>query len=173
MAKLDSPSADRNKDPIWQFLKDEILPNLDRELENVLEIAAGSGIHALYFSNQLLHMGRSSSISFRWQPADADLRYRDSIEARIADVQDPNLKNVLLPPLALTLNNSGIEENDTREFLSGKRFDLLVNINMIHIAPIEALHGLMKVASEYLQSGGFLLMYGPYKLDGKCVASNQ
>ena len=132
----------------------------------VLEIAAGSEIHAAHFTRQLLQLGRRS---IEWQPADSDDKYRSSIQAYID--QDAALTNVVLPPLPLTLNELGVVEAAT---LSGKSFDLIVNINMIHIAPIEALYGLMKVASEHLKSGhGCLLLYGPFKVGGQCVESNQ
>lgn len=52
MAKLESPSAERNKDPIWQILETKVFPLLlletDREQQKqqqplkVLEIAAGA-----------------------------------------------------------------------------------------------------------------------------------
>ena len=170
MSKLDSPAAERNKTPIWKFIQDEVLNLLNyagqESTLTVLEIAAGSGIHAAHFTKQLLQLGRRS---IAWQPADSDDKYRSSIQAYID--QDPALTNVVLPPLPLTLNELGVVEAAT---LSGKSFDLIVNINMIHIAPIEALYGLMKVASEHLQSGrGCLLLYGPFKVGGQCVESNQ
>ena len=200
--KLDSPAAERNKIPIWQFLQDEILPTLfDKIMKDdddaintnsknsslsVLEIAAGSGIHTVHFARQLaslLHqdvMGqpkRPRRLEITWQPTDAEEQSRESILAYMND--DTALKSepvTVLPPLPLTLNEFGIMETDTRkELSSNKRFDLIVNINMIHIAPIEALDGLVQVASQLLVKGGdgFLLLYGPFKINGECVESNQ
>ena len=41
-------------------------------------------------------------------------------------------------------------------------YDLLVNINMIHITCREAMTGLMRHASQTLPEGGWLYLYGPF-----------
>ena len=48
--------------------------------------------------------------------------------------------------------------------------DGMIAINMIHIAPWEATRGLMLGAGELLKPGGFLYLYGPYKIDGAHAA---
>ena len=67
MAKLDSPAAERNKDPIWKVLESKVVPTLcgDRKVAHILEIAAGAGVHTHHFSKQLLTQGTK----FRWYPA--------------------------------------------------------------------------------------------------------
>ena len=65
MAKLDSPSAQRNKEPIWEILSTRVLPLIQQDPLQVLEIAAGTGVHSHYFSLQLAHQGGKS---FEWHP---------------------------------------------------------------------------------------------------------
>ncbi len=45
--------------------------------------------------------------------------------------------------------------------------NLVYNINMVHIAPIGCVGGLMEGSSRVLKPGGVLLMYGPYLVDNK------
>lgn len=43
-AKLESPAAERNKEPIWQVLESKLLPKAEAvQTLSVLEIAAGCG----------------------------------------------------------------------------------------------------------------------------------
>jgi len=42
--------------------------------------------------------------------------------------------------------------------------------NVIHIAPWRVAEGLFAGAGRYLPSGGMLLLYGPFKRDGKHTA---
>jgi hypothetical protein len=42
-AKKESPSADRNKYPIWEILESNVLPTLTSHTLRVVEIAAGAG----------------------------------------------------------------------------------------------------------------------------------
>mmetsp|Transcript_8893 Transcript_8893/g.19048 ORF Transcript_8893/g.19048 Transcript_8893/m.19048 type:complete len:110 (+) Transcript_8893:1-330(+) len=51
-------------------------------------------------------------------------------------------------------------------------FDLVLCINMIHIAPWEATVGLMECAAQFLRKGGMLVLYGAYKIGGTSVESN-
>ena len=46
----------------------------------------------------------------------------------------------------------------------------IVAINLIHIAPIAALHGLMAGAGRILPAGGVLTLYGAMKRDGRHTA---
>ena len=51
-------------------------------------------------------------------------------------------------------------------------FDLVLCINMMHIAPWEATIGLMECAGRVLRKGGMLVCYGPYKVGGTASESN-
>jgi len=169
MAKLESPAAERNKEPIWQVLHSKVVPSLVGKEVRILEIATGAGVHTHHFAKQLLQLG---VCTFRWYPSDTDERYIASTQAYVKE--EPDLSKVVEPVMKLTLNEDGIIEQETRNLLDEvDYFDLILNINMIHITRWEATLGLMQLASSKLRSGGTLLLYGPFKVDGKCVESNR
>jgi hypothetical protein len=172
MPKLESPSAERNKDPIWKVLENKVLPEYTSSNTSplqILEIATGAGVHTHYFSLQL-HSCISSQQSFRWYPTDLDDSHRASTQARVEE--DPTLKDMVETPAQLTLDENGIIEKDTDDKLEAETMDWIININMIHISPWEATLGLMKVAAQKLKAGGTLFLYGPYRVKGTCVESN-
>jgi len=141
---LIAPAVARNRDPILAVLR-RVLP--ERGL--VLEIASGSGEHAVYFAAALQNL--------TWQPTDPDPEARDSIAAYRAAAQLPNL----LPPLALDAAASSWPVTQA---------DAVVSINMIHIAPWAAAEGLMAGAKRLLPGGGVLFLYGPFREHGQHTA---
>ncbi|MBX3476404.1 MAG: DUF938 domain-containing protein [Brevundimonas sp.] len=138
---LASPAAARNAGPILSILRAH-LPARGR----VLEIAAGSGQHALAFSTALPGLD--------WTPSDPGAEARASIAAWRGAKGPPNLA----PPLAL-------DALDPATWPAGP-FDALVCINMIHISPWAAAQGLMTLAGRALAPGGLLYLYGPYREAG-------
>jgi SAM-dependent methyltransferase len=140
--KLCAPAAERNRDPILAVLR-RVLP--DRG--TVLEIASGTGQHAVSFARALTGL--------RWQPSDPSAEARDSIEAWRAEASN------VLPPLAL---------DAAAEAWPIDRADAVVCINMIHIAPWSACVGLLRGAGRVLPPGGVLVLYGPYKRGGAHTA---
>jgi SAM-dependent methyltransferase len=143
-AALTSDAVARNREPILAVLR-RVLPA--RGL--VLEIASGSGEHAVHFAAALPHL--------QWQPTDRDASARASIAAHR---ETPGLSN-LLPPLAL---------DAAAPSWPVERADAVVAINMIHISPWQATQGLMAGAARVLAPGGVLYLYGPYKEDGHHTA---
>jgi len=139
-----SPSAERNREPILAVLR-TVLPATGR----VLEIASGTGQHALCFARALPGLD--------WQPSDADAEARESIAAWMAHDAPPNLR----APLALDVHQP--------EWDVGA-LDAVVCINMIHISPWSAAQALFAGASRYLVDGGVLYLYGPYKRGGAHTA---
>ncbi|HUI13208.1 MAG TPA: DUF938 domain-containing protein [Xanthobacteraceae bacterium] len=134
----------RNRDPILAVLR-RVLP--PRGL--VLEIASGSGEHAVYFAKALP--------SLTWQPTDPDPDALASIAAHRAAADAPNL----LPPLQLDV---------TARTWPIAHADAIVCCNMIHIAPWTACEGLIGGAARVLPAGGTLYLYGPYKIGGQHTA---
>ncbi len=141
---LHFPATRRNRDPISAILAD-VLPASGL----VLEIASGSGEHAVHFSRRFP--------ALTWQPSDPDPDNLASIRAW-AEAQRPAN---LLPPLP-------IDASDERLPLDGA--DAVVCINMIHIAPWDATAGLMRNAARLLPAQGPLYLYGPFMLDGAHTA---
>lgn len=143
-ARLSSPAAARNREPILKVLR-QYLPSHGV----VLELASGSGEHALHFATALPALD--------WQPSDPNPRARSSIAAW-RDSQGPaNLRS----PLALDV---------TQRPWSVEGFDALVCINMLHISPWSAAEALLSEAGERLPVHGVLYLYGPFKRDGQHTA---
>jgi len=190
-AILESPSAERNKGPIYDMvLGSKVFPTLmehnnDSNKIRVLELAAGCGVHSTYFASTALADG----MSIEWHPSDPDLEARLSIDAR---VERDNLVDSIRPANGWILgkaggtacndghrdkgdagaNNSGVGGIEADYSQYHNYFDLVTCINMIHIAPWEATIGLMECAGKTLRKGGILLCYGPYKIGGTAVESN-
>jgi SAM-dependent methyltransferase len=145
---LTSPSVVRNRDPILAVLH-RVLPPAG----TVLEIAGGTGEHAVYFAAALPHL--------TWQPSDQDEQALRSIAAHRALSELPNL----LAPLSL---DAAAPEWPVEQA------DAVVAINMIHISPWRATKGLMAGAGRVLSPGGVLYLYGAYKENSAYrVASNE
>ncbi|TAJ60665.1 MAG: DUF938 domain-containing protein [Brevundimonas sp.] len=135
---LASPAVARNTGPILEVLRAH-LPGRGR----VLEIAAGSGEHAVAFAGALSGLD--------WTPSDPSAEARASITAWAAGASLPNLH----PPLALDVLDP--------ETWPGGSLQAVVCINMIHISPWAATEGLMALAGSRLAAGGLLVLYGPYR----------
>jgi SAM-dependent methyltransferase len=138
--KRHAPATERNRDAIAAVLR-EVLP--ERGL--LLEVAAGTGEHAVYLAP--LFPG------LRWQPSDPDYEAISSIEAWQADSAADNL----LAPVLLDA------ASDTWPI---DRADAILCINMVHISPWAATEGLMRGAARLLPPGGPLILYGPYRRAG-------
>jgi SAM-dependent methyltransferase len=138
----------RNREPILDVLK-RVLPSAGL----VVEVASGSGEHAVFFAKGLPALS--------WQPTDPDAGALASIAAHRAAAQAPNL----LAPVRL---------DATAERWPVERADAVVCNNMIHITPWAVSEGLIAGARRILPAGGVLYLYGPYRIDGRHTApSNQ
>src|SRR5579859_2952102 len=117
--KQHAPSTARNRDAILTVLRD-VLP----ARATVLEVASGSGEHAIWFARHLPEV--------IWQPSDVNPEARTSIDAYRAE---ENLANLLA---AVALDVTALD------WEKGRHADALVCINMIHISPWEATEGLFR-----------------------------
>ena len=145
---LASPAVARNTGPILEVLRAH-MPARGR----VLEIAAGSGEHAVAFAAALPGLD--------WTPSDPSAEARASIAAWAAAAGLPNLRD----PLALDVL-------DAATWPEGP-LQAVVCINMVHISPWVATEGLMALAGHRLATGGLLVLYGPYlEADVLLAASN-
>ncbi len=142
MSQLHSPSAVRNRHHILPHLR-AALP----ETGSVLEVASGSGQHAVFFAEALPHL--------HWQPSDVDAEARASIAAY---QQESKLHN-LSTPLELDVRN--LDHWPTGPF------DGLVCINMLHITPFPCCEALLDGAGRVLREDGVLFLYGPYLVEGR------
>jgi hypothetical protein len=135
-----SPAAERNRGPILDVLR-EVLP--ERGL--VLEVASGTGEHAVHFAAAL------PKLLFR--PSDPEPAALRSIEAWRSEAGLFNL----LAPLAL--------DAKAREWPLDAA-DAVLCINMVHISPWGATQGLMRGAGRLLPAEAPLVLYGPYRRPG-------
>lgn len=133
----------RNRDPILEVLRAH-LPARGR----LLELASGSGEHALHFARALPG----------WEilPSDRDADELASIEAW-REEGPPNL----LPPVRI----DALDPDWPVEPV-----DAMLAINLIHIAPWAVCVALMQQAGRLLASGGLLFTYGPYRVGGAHTA---
>ena len=138
-----SPASERNKAPILQVLK-EWLPGSG----TVLEIAAGTGQHAVHFAQALPRLV--------WQPSDPSREACEAIEARR---RASGLANLRAP---LALDATRVVEGPIANSTDAARLDAIVCINMAHISPWEATLGLLDNAQRLLIPGGLLILYGPW-----------
>lgn len=137
-----SPAAERNRDPILAVLR-EVFPATG----TVLEIAAGSGQHAVHFARALTGL--------TWWATDPSPEARDSIADRAAEAALPNLRG----PVDLDVcdpNWPGLPSH----------LDAALCCNMIHIAPWEATLGLFAGLGPRVRPGGVVTLYGPFQRDG-------
>ncbi|MBI1403591.1 MAG: DUF938 domain-containing protein [Porphyrobacter sp.] len=140
--KQHAPATLRNREPIAAVLARELPAS-----GTVLEIAAGTGEHALFFAERFPALG--------WQPTDPSTEALASIAAYRADYPGENLAAPLLLDAA---------DPDSWPVASA---DAIVCINMVHISPWEATLGLFAGAARVLSVGGApLVLYGPYIEEG-------
>lgn len=156
-ARQYAPATERNRQPILDILK-RVLPPTG----TVLEVASGTGQHAIYFAPQLQPR--------QWLPSEPDPILRASIIVWETDFPASNLH----PPLILDVQQSiwPVEQPNLPLTVSLTEFPItaIVNINMIHISPWSACLGLMAGANRILPSGGILYLYGPYQQNGQHTA---
>ncbi|MFL6728282.1 MAG: DUF938 domain-containing protein [Sphingomicrobium sp.] len=146
-ARRSAPAALRNREPIADGLA-EWLP--ERGL--VLEIASGTGEHAVYFAERFPALD--------WQPSDIHPDALSSISAWRQAAALPNL----LPPVTLNAASSDWPID---------RADAVISINMVHISPWASALGLLAGARRLLGAGAPLILYGPWlKADVTTAASN-
>lgn len=145
--RLFSPSAARNRD----FIRDTYL-SLMPKTGKILEVGSGSGEHGVHIASALPDIN--------WHSGDPDFNSRCSISAWISHASLENMKS----PHSIDVISDHWGEIET------SKFDGLVSINMIHIAPFEAAKGLFAGAGRLLQSGGKLFLYGPFSRNGKHIS---
>lgn len=115
----------------------------------VLEIASGTGEHAVFFAEAFPDL--------EWQPSDVHPDALASIAAWRASEALPNVH----PP---------IEIDASRADWPLERADAVLSINMVHISPWASALGLLDGASRLLPPGAPLILYGPWITDAAPTA---
>jgi SAM-dependent methyltransferase len=141
-----APATQRNREPILEVLKKFVKP-----CAHVVEIASGSGEHAMFLAPRL-DVGT-------WQPTDLDPEARTSIDAWREWEKDPRV----LPAIELDV---------TKKPWPVTKADVVVCINMIHISPWKATVAMLEGAGRLLPAGGILYLYGPYRRNGMSTSDS-
>lgn len=145
-ARRFAPATQRNREPILEVLKKYVKP-----CAHVLEIAAGSGEHAVFLAPRL--------DAGTWQPTDPDPEARTSIDAWRAWEKDPRVL-------------AALELDVTKKPWPVTSADVVVCINMIHISPWRATVAMLDGAGRILPAGGILYLYGPYRRNGMSTSDS-
>lgn len=148
MSRRDAPATHRNRGPIL-----DVLSRWLTEPARVLEIASGTGQHAIHFTGALSHVS--------WQPSDADPDALASIENWVAEEGSPNVA----PPVELDASAATWLAE-----IEAERFDAIFNANMIHISPWYVAEGLFAGAGRVVRDGGYLFLYGPFLVSDQDTA---
>ncbi|WP_153768862.1 DUF938 domain-containing protein [Labrenzia sp. CE80] len=150
-----SAAAENNKRPILEKLKDSF-----SESTRVLEIASGTGQHAVFFAENLPHLD--------WRPSDLDENL-PAIDQRIVQA-DADLAN-LLAPIELDMSDLPwpVSASDYED-----AYDGIYTANSLHIVSWELVEAFFEGVGETLAPGGVLCIYGPFKYEGAfTTASNE
>lgn len=140
-----SESCEQNQAPILEILR-ETLANQ----HHVLEIASGTGQHAVYFGRALPHL--------TWQTSELAQNH----EGILAWLNEAQLSNVL-PPVAIDVNDDRwpIEIVDT-----------VFNANTVHIISWPEVERMFAGIARVLSAGGILCLYGPFNYGGKFTSES-
>lgn len=138
-SRRSAPAAQRNREPIAEVLSEWLPPS-----GTVLEIASGTGEHAIWFAERFP--------ALTWQPSDTHPDAIDSISAWRARAGLPNVRE----PLAIDARSADWPVDHV---------DAVLNINMVHISPWPAALGVIAGAKRALPEGGVLILYGPWLKD--------
>lgn len=145
MNKPYAESCDQNRDVILGVIR-----RLFTAPASVLEIASGTGQHAVYFAGQLPHLN--------WLTSDLETNH-----AGIAMwIEEAGLANVR-PPLLL----------DTRDSVwPVDRADHVFSANALHIMDDAAVTGLFSGLGRILDAGALFACYGPFNYAGEYTSDS-
>jgi SAM-dependent methyltransferase len=151
--RLDAAAYHRNHQPIWAVLQ-RVLKDRSGD---VLEVGSGTGQHVVHFAQH--------SPGIDWWPSDLNAQHLKSIAAWRAHAGLPNVHM----PQRIDLSDPGWfaalqASGGPKELLA------IFCANVVHIAPWLVTEGLFAGAGRALRADGVLLLYGPFKRDGRHTA---
>ena len=140
-----SESCEQNKAPILEVLQDVFA---DRQ--NVLEIASGTGQHAVFFGCELPHLV--------WQTSELTANHA-GIRMWLDEARLPNV----LPPVEIDVNAAAWPVGNV---------DAIFNANTVHIVSWPAVERMFAGIGRVLQAGGMLCLYGPFNYGGNYTSDS-
>ncbi len=138
-----APAAQRNVGPMGDVLA-QWLPASGL----VLEVASGTGEHALAFARRFT--------ALRWQPSDASVEALGSIAAW----REGGPANLL----------AAVQLDAAAPAWPVASADAILAVNLVHISPWATALGLLDGAARLLAPGAPLILYGPWIEDGVATA---
>jgi SAM-dependent methyltransferase len=151
--RLDAAAFHRNHQPIWALL-DKVLGEKSGE---VLEAGSGTGQHVVFFARQ--------NPDIVWWPSDFNDAHLKSISAWRAHARAGNVR----APLRIDLADPAWCPEMGGADGPGPLLAVFC-ANVVHIAPWRVAEGLFAGSSRYLRADGVLVLYGPFKRDGRHTA---
>jgi len=142
--RLFFPATQRNKICIG-----DVLSKISLNKGFVLEIGSGSGEHGVEFQKRFPEL--------IWQTSDPELEHRKSI---ISWINHEKLNIQMPKPLEIDVNKRPWPI--PIELLNN--LQMIISINMIHIASWECTESLFKESGKLLNNGKFIVLYGPFKI---------
>ena len=150
-----SPSAERNKGPIFEKLK-QYLP----QKGIVLEIGSYYGQHCVYFAEQIRSSNLKASIKCKWQPTDYIDECFEAIQQRV-NQSKVDINSFILKPKILNLLDNEWES----KYAQNDDIQLVYVSNVTHISDWQCSISLFRGASAVLCKGGKLCIYGPFLIN--------
>lgn len=117
---------------------------------HVLEIASGTGQHAVFFGSRLPRV--------TWQTSELPENHA-GILAWLTEAALPNV----LAPVTLDVNDS---------LWPVANIDAVFNANTVHIVSWEAVERMFAGIGRILEGGGILCLYGPFNYDGQYTSAS-
>ncbi len=150
--RLFFPATERNSYSIHKVLTKYLPKN-----GFVLEIASGSGEHAVTF--QKLFPG------ITWQTSDPVIVHRKSISAWI---RHKGLEEKMPPPINIDVEQKPWDLSEKIKL----NLKFIVCINLLHISSWSCTESLFEESSNQLKKGDSLMLYGPFKINGEHTSSS-
>ena len=138
-------SCEQNKVPILEVLQDVFA---DRQ--NVLEIASGTGQHAVFFGRALPHLV--------WQTSELAANHA-GIRMWLDEAQLPNV----LPPVEIDVSAAAWPVGTV---------DAIFNANTVHIVAWPEVERMFAGIGRVLEAGGVLCLYGPFNYGGNYTSDS-
>jgi len=151
--RLDAPAFHRNHEAIRAVL----MQFLAGKSGDAIELGSGTGQHIVDFAHHLPDI--------TWWPSDLNEKHLKSIEAwraysNLANIRSPLRIDLADPCWCPEMDGGHGPGNLVAVFCA----------NVIHIAPWRVAEGLFAGAGRYLQPGGLIFLYGPFKRGGQHTA---
>ncbi|MDD5330796.1 MAG: DUF938 domain-containing protein [Sulfuricella sp.] len=138
-------SCEQNREPIL-----EVLRTVFADRRRVLEIASGTGQHAVHFGRALPHL--------TWQTSELAPNHT-GIRAWLDEARLPNV----LAPLDLDVNAPAWPVASV---------DAVFNANTVHIVGWPSVERMFAGIGRILEEGGILAIYGPFNYGGKFTSDS-